>query len=87
MPNYNDIQIFNTFENLITECKFPMIIVNFSPCEYPRTWVARLYDTVKDTGYFALANTYKDIISFKPFDMVIYKRDSRDVTSTKELWI
>jgi hypothetical protein len=83
----NDIQITRSFENLVKDYRFPMIIVSFSPREYPRTWVARLYDTEKNTGYYALANSYKELESFRPLEMVIYKRDSRDVTSVKEIWI
>lgn len=87
MEPVKNTQIFRNFENLLDEVKFPLITVYFSPEDYPRTWVARLFDTEKPTKYFALANSLQDMRKFKPLHMSIFQRDPRDVTSIKEIWI
>ena len=87
-PQYNmQVQIFNSFEPVLEECRLPLITVYFSPEDFPDTWVARLYDIEKPTKYFALANTYKEIRAFKPRNMHIFKRDDKDVLSIVEIWV
>jgi hypothetical protein len=81
------VQMFKGFDAALDECRLPLVTIFYSPEDYPDMWVARLFDIEKPTKYFALANSYRDIKTFKPQHMDVIQRDRRDVSSIVEVWI
>lgn len=67
--------------------KAPLICIYISPEDYPRKFVARLWDLDEATRYIAVAETLDAIRGSIPEGMIRFCRDQNDPPCIVETWI
>ena len=74
----------------VTELKFPAIAIYDRPSDYPKQYVARIFDSDKPTNIILLGDSLSKIredIKFNLPQMVRLPRAGNDVGSLVETWI
>lgn len=77
------------YEKLYKLCGgIPYLQVSTGIPPWPTLWFAVLFDGKKNTGYFALGQTRKELLSAIPTDMLLCeKRHPNDPKTPVEVWI
>lgn len=74
----------------LTEWRFPVIAIYDRPSDYPKKYVARIFDSDKPTNIILLGDSLSKIredIKFNLPQMVRLPRAGNDVGSLVETWI
>lgn len=76
------------YARLVRQTTMPIITVFMSPTDYPRKFVARVFDMENPTTLAAVADTYAELLEAIPTgNMVRLERDPKDDPAIVETWV
>lgn len=80
------IKKFN-LERIAEERRIPIICIYNCPADYPRQYVARLWDAQTPTNIITTADSLEEIRQTIPANMTCIQRSEKDDACIVETWI
>lgn len=80
--------ILNSFDNVdFSEMKAPIIVIYDHPSDYPKLWVARIWNIDRPTNVVVINENLNTLRTLLPINMIMLNSSQKDDPCIKEIWL